>query len=505
MAGSEPPSAAPTRPTRTARIAAAAVGLLLGVSVVFALPGSWLFVEPAPAAASHAAAHAKTQYACPMFCVIMDHLPESGKCPVCGMTLTRVSSESTLNAQERRMIGLEVEPVRRIPLARTLRVVGEVDYDETRLFRITTRTAGWLETVWVDTTWAEVQRNEPLAAIYSPELYQAEQEYLVAWRAARNDSSDRGAARTGDLLHTARRRLELLGVGPREIEDLGASGHPRDSVVLRSPIHGVVVERRAVEGSSVEKGATLYTVADLDRVWIQALVFEADLPWVRTGQSVRLEIEGRTEPMVGEVAFVDPAIDRLARTARVRIEVDNAPSEGGVRPLRIGQRVDAWIEARLDDRGMLVPPGQSPRRDPLAVPRSAVLRTGERELIYVLYTERDTPDGRERDYALDPEALPDPLYYEPVQIRTGPLSRRLGDFGLVEYYPILAVVPPPPQTDPETGESVPVLSLRRITEGVAVVTHGNLLLDSQAQLAGRPSLLFPAGNRGAPADPHAGH
>lgn len=489
-------------PSSRGRLAAIAVGLVLGALVAALAPSSWLFVQGPPGAARGPATGGAAQYSCPMFCVVMDHMPEDGQCPVCGMDMTAVSGESSLDRAEQRMVGLVAGTVQEVPLARSLRVVGEVDYDESRLARITTRVGGWLETVWVDSTYVVVGESEPLAAIYSPELYAAEQEYLVAWKASRE--ADTGGGHGESLLRAARRRLQLLGVDDREIEALHESGTPRDSVVLRSPIGGVVVERNAVEGASVAKGAALYTVADLERVWVQAQVFEGDLAWVRTGQIVRLDVPGRSDRLEGRVAFVDPVIDRRARTARVRIEVDNAEVDGK-RPLRVGQRVDTWIEARLDATGGLAAGDAEETATVLAVPRSAVLRTGERSLVYVLFQEKDAPDGRVRDYHLDPEELPDDVYYEPIQVRLGPLARRAGTGRIEEYYPVLDVVPPRPHVDPETGEEHEVLSLRRLTKGVTVVTSGNLLLDSQAQLAGKPSLLFPEGNRGGSSDPHAGH
>jgi multidrug efflux pump subunit AcrA (membrane-fusion protein) len=482
------------------------LGLLLGSVLVAVLPSSWLFVQRDEHAGHPMETANAVTYACPMFCVVMDHMPEDEKCPVCGMTMTLVSGESTLNRSEQHMVGLQADVVRRIPLVRNVRVVGEVDYDETRLARITTRVGGWLETVWIDSTWTEVAKGEPLAAIYSPELYAAEQEYLVALRASRGKDVEGNALGPSSLLRTARRRLELLEVGPKEIASLEKSGVPRDSVVIRAPVGGVVVDRRVLEGASVKKGASLYTVADLSKVWVQALVFESDLPWVRVGQTVRLEIGGRDELLRGKVSFVDPIIDRNARTARVRIEVDNRVDDNGLRPLRIGQRVDAWLDARLDAQGgLLSPDATADAENPLSVPRTAVLRTGERNLVYVLFTEEETAGGRARDYQLDPENLPSKLWYEAVQIRVGPLARAAGEGVLAEYYPVLGVVPPRPVIDPTTGEERAVMSLRRLTPGTTVVSKGNLLLDSQAQLAGKPSLLFPEGNRGGSADPHAGH
>ena len=421
----------------------AAAALLAGGLVAFVLPHSWLFVsEDAEMQAGHAHGTG-VQYACPMFCVMMDALPADRRCPVCGMEMTKVSAENRLNRTERDMVGLQFETVVQRALSRRIRVVGEVDYDESRLARITTRVSGWIEEVWVDATWSAVEKGDKLAAIYAPDLYAAQQEYLISLS---------GAA---GLRGSAERRLRLLGIGKEEIRRIRESGEPAETLVLRAPRAGVVIDRQVVEGAAVARGAQLYALADLSRVWVQAEVFERDLPWVRKGQVVRLRSEGTAESFEGQVAFVDPALDRRTRTARVRIEVDNPEAADGTRRLRIGQRVDAWIE--------------SPLEPALALPHSAVLRTGERTVVYKLVDENGNDP--------DPTLLPDPVYYELVEVQVGPRS---GD----SYYPLIS------------GE---------LETGSVVVTQGNLLLDSQAQLSGTPSLLFPSGSRAAPADPHAGH
>jgi len=223
-------------------LAGLAVGLLLG----FVLPAHWLFVE---AHAMHEQSQKGESYACPMFCVVTKKMPADGKCSVCGMTLTVISDKSTLNAAERRMTGIETTRLASLPLRRTIRVVGEVDYDETRLSRITTRVAGWLNEVWADTTWMAVEENQKLAEIYSPELYSAQREYLLA---------------AEDLRATVAQRLRLLGIGDAEIEALRRSGKVNDYLVLRAPHKGVVAERRATKGAAFMKGETLYAIAKHD-------------------------------------------------------------------------------------------------------------------------------------------------------------------------------------------------------------------------------------------------
>ncbi len=436
-------------------------GLFLGFFAVLFLPSSLLFIDDTMPGGSAAMG---AQYACPMFCVVMDEMPEDGRCPVCGMDLTEVSTESPLNPDERNMIGLLVDVVTRMPLVKTIRVVGEVETDETGLSRITTRVAGWLETVAVDSTWQSVKEGEALAEIYSPELFAAQQEFLAS---------------PDSLRPAAERRLRLLGVAAPEIAELVRSKQVKETLGLRSPRAGVVVKLGAVAGNSVKKGETLYHIADLDRVWVQTEVFEADLPWVRVGQVVRLTSDAPGAPAEGRITFVDPVIGRSSRTARVRIEVENPVGEDGVRPLRIGQRLDGTIEARLSETAELVPPGSEPAQNPLVVPRSAVLRTGRRVVVYVLLTG----EGDFRNYQLDPKRLPDSVMYQLMEVEIGPIGR--SGAGTEEFYPILS---------PDV-----------IEEGMVVVTRGNLLLDSQAQLSGKPSLLFPEGNRGGGGDPHAGH
>ncbi|MHC4955116.1 MAG: efflux RND transporter periplasmic adaptor subunit [Planctomycetota bacterium] len=473
---------------RRKKTAMAAAGLAVGLLLGFVLPSSWIFVKDAAIArAGHAPGD--VQFACPMFCTIMDRLPEDGRCPVCGMDMTPVSGQNTLNAQERRMVGLEVDALRRTPLSRTVRVVGEVDYDETRVARITTRMPGWLERVWAGSTWMEVRKGQKLASIYSPELYAAQKEYLVAWDAS---SKRKGDATAMALLHAAERRLKLLGIGEDEIAGMRAKKAVQESLVLRAPRDGVIIERRALEGASVKTGDLLYTVADLSRVWVQAEVFESDLVWVFEQQAVRVRVEGGPMEILGRVAFIDPVVNRKTRTARVRIEVDNPAGPEGARLLRVGQRADVWIDARVNEAGRPVPPAREVVTPPLAVPRSAVLSTGQRRVVYLLFADSM---GR-RDYELDPAALPETVYYQLVPVRLGPLASRSGEGMGSELYPVLGLE----LSDAERGE----LQLDALKEGMVVVTRGNLLLDSQAQLSGKPSLLFPEGSRGS-TDPHAGH
>ncbi len=453
-------------------------GIVLGLAVGFVLPDRWLFdgvtAESAPSGAG-------TQYACPMFCVVEKTLPPDGKCSVCGMELAAISSAPTIDRHERAMIGLEPARIRALPLVREVRLFGEVDYDDTRIVAVSARADGWLERVDARATWTDVNEGDPLFALYSPALFEAQQEFL----------SLRNADAT--LRDSAVERLRLLGLDRREIDAIADAGAPQRTLTYRAPRAGTIVRRRAVEGAAVKQGQEIYAIADLDRVWLQMEAFESDLPLLRPGVEVRItaDVHRADEPVerTGRIAFVDPVVDPRARTVRVRVEMDN-PRTDGRYALLPGQRVVGVARLPL---GADEPDGEPVPT--LAIPRDAILRTGERTIVYVLHgmTDEGAPD-----YAIDADALPDTLGYELVEVALGPLARRADAETREDYYPLVRVVPPPP------GEGND-LRLRRLRAGHVIARHGALLLDSQAQLAGRPSLRFPTGRDGAPADPHANH
>ena len=379
-----------------------------------------------------------------------------------------------------------------------MRLFGEVDYDERLLGSVTARTAGWIESLSKKVSWEEVEEGEVLLELYGPELFAAQEEYRVA------------VERGGALLAAAREKLLLLGVSERDLEAVGRGDAALSRVPYRSPRRGVIARRSAVEGAHVMEGEELFAVADLTRVWLQLEAFESDLPYLRLGTPVTVEPEWDDEPeLAGRIAFRDPVVDRVSRTLRVRVEVENRRRADGTWVLVPGQRVRARARLALGADGEPLPPGEEPV-PALAVPRSALLVTGERTVVYVLYTDEEDAGGeRARRYELDPRRLPPRVGYELVEVRVGALAQRADAEGRSEYYPLHRTVAPVPRIDPNTGVDLSALALRRLREGQLLAGKGALLLDSQAQLAGRPSLLYPEGRAGAAAgaatDPHAGH
>jgi membrane fusion protein, copper/silver efflux system len=231
---------------------------------------------------------------------------------------------------------------------------------------------GWVERLYVDFTGQAVVVGDPLLAIYSPMLVTAQEELLLAKRltndvAAGTPDAVRGA---NELLGSARRRLAYWDIRERDIAEIERTGDVRRTLTLRAPVGGVVVEKLVLSGQRIMAGETLYRVADLSVVWVEGEVFEQDLPTVRTGLPVTAEFEAFPgERWSGRITYIYPTLDPDTRTARVRLELPNP-------------------EKRLKPGMYATFLFTSPRRgDALSVPRSAVLSTGERSLVFVRRTD----------------------------------------------------------------------------------------------------------------------
>jgi len=228
-----------------------------------------------------------------------------------------------------------------------------VEPDQTRLARIHTRVSGWVNKVQANFVGQAVKKGDPLLEIYSPELLTTQREYLIALK-------------TGDdsLAAAALRRLRLLGVSEEEVHELERTREARDTLTLRSPIEGQILDRNVVEGSYVEPAAELYRVADLSVVWVQARVYEYELPHIEIDQHVHLSLLSQPgKRFHGKVSFIEPVLQEATRTAKVRVVVKNP--DGVLRP---GTYADLEIQHDMGS-GLLVP-------------ESAVLRTGERALAF---------------------------------------------------------------------------------------------------------------------------
>ncbi len=437
-------------------------------------------------------AGAKVWYKCTMAeCNDKGDSKPGTRCPVCGMVREKIvlddasedlgDFEISLSERARRLAEVATEPVAYRALFKHIRTVGKVTYDETRHKMVSAWVSGRIDKLFADYKGMVVSKGDHLVEIYSPDLVSAQEELLNALQGAEAikgstlESSRRGAAQ---LVTSARRNLELLGITQEQIDTLIRTGEAAKHVVVHASIGGTIVRKAAMEGMYVKTGDLLYEIADLAYVWLILELYEADLPWVRPFQEVRVSAQSLPgEVFSGRIVFIDPVVDEATRTVKVRVNVANPH-----RRLKPGMFVNAEVrtavgaDARAVSPGAqgafacpmhpweaadvlricpicemdMVPVGDIPGYSAagvfvkvLSVPRQAVLRTGERAIVHVELS---------------------PGTYRAVDVSVGLLAQ---DEAGGEFYPVLG----------------------GLTEGQTVVTRGGFAIDSQMQIAGKSSLF----------------
>ena len=272
-----------------------------------------------------------------------------------------------LSDEQARRIGITYAPVRRGPLGRVVRTVATVTYDETRLKSVTARVDGWVERLYLDFTGQAVRIGDPLFSLYSPMLVSAQQELLLAKRLRENVTGGTADAVRGaeELVASARRRLLYWEVPAADVAQIEASGEIRKTLTFRSPVQGVVIEKSVLGGQRIMAGEAVYRVADLSTVWLEGEVFERDLPAVRLGLQVVAEFPALPgEPKTGRITYIYPTLDPQTRTARVRVALPNP---------RLTLKPGMYATFRF----------AAATEPVLSVPRSALLSTGKRDLVFV--------------------------------------------------------------------------------------------------------------------------
>ena len=339
-------------------------------------------IEEVEAHAEHVHGGDAAYYTCSMHPSVKNEGP--GTCPICSMDLVPVTREEIetgtilVDAARRQAIGVTTAPAERRRLETSLRAVGSVVYDETRLAEVTVKYRGWIGELLVDEPGQEVRRGQTLFTLYSPELYATQEEFLSALdsqRAARDTSAPR---RADYLVEAARKRMHLWDLQEWQIEQVAETGEPVEYLPIVSPVSGHVVAKNVVQGSTVQPGATLYRIAGLDSVWVEAELYESELPRVEVGQTARVTLPylpGRS--FEGQVAFVYPFLDGTRRTGRIRVELANPD---------LALKPDMFAHVVLEtDMGQR-----------LVVPEEAVLYAGERSFVFV-----DLGEGRLRPTAIE--------------------------------------------------------------------------------------------------------
>jgi len=289
----------------------------------------------------------------------------------------------TLDARRQQLIGVRTSRAERVMVAPEVRAVGTVRADETRLTEINVRADGWIRDLRADFTGRPVRQGETLFSLYSPDLIATQNEYLLAIRgqtqaiAGQVPELREYSAR---LVEAARERLRRWDMGEAEIQELEQRGAAFETVPVRSPASGVIVEKTAIEGMHVTPGQTLFRIADLSVVWVEADVYERDMAAIRVGQSATVTVDAYPDQrFAGRAAYVYPFVDEQTRTMKVRFQLPNP--RGLLKP---GMYANVQLVAASSSA--------------LAVPADAVLDSGSEQVVFVALGEG---------------------YFEPRRVRTG--------------------------------------------------------------------------------------
>ncbi|MDR2139738.1 MAG: efflux RND transporter periplasmic adaptor subunit [Tannerella sp.] len=351
-----------------------------------------------------------------------------GKCPLCAMDLIPLKTADTpgaapdpdairLSDEAVALAGIQTSVVGRSRPVREIHLYGTVKIDERRLHSLVSHVNGRIETLSVYNAGEHVREGQVIATIYSPDLLNAQQELLEALKLAASQPA---------LPNAAREKLRRWKLTDAQIAEIERTGKASSTVDLLANAGGVVTAKRVEQGDYVTQGSVLFDLADLSSVWTVFDAFEADVPWLHTGDRVEYTLQalpGKT--FRGHISFIDPVLDPATRTVRVRVETPNP---------RLELKPEMYADA-------LVRTSHGRRTEEIVVPKTAVLWTGKRSVVYVKQPETDAPVFKMRE----------------VELGTS----------LGEEYIIQA----------------------GLDEGEEVVTHGTFAVDASAQLEGKPSMM----------------
>ena len=295
-------------------------------------------------------------------------LPAPGLCPICHMDLTpldpdKFTGEIMIDPVVTQNIGVRVAPVTKGPVVQAIRTVGTVDYDETRVRDVNIKVTGWIEKLHVDYLGAEVEAGQPLFDVYAPDLFEAQEQYLLEYK---KKNAPGVPSRGVNLIEAARTRLEYYDITPEQIRQLEETGASSKAMTIHSPHRGVVIAKHANEGMRVDEGMQVYRIADLSTVWVMVTLYEYQLPFVQAGQRAVMTlpyIPG--QEFEGKIIYVYPYLDATSRQVSVRLEFDNPTLL-----LKPGMYANVELRSTLAGERALAP-------------RSAILDTGARQIAFV--------------------------------------------------------------------------------------------------------------------------
>ncbi len=294
---------------------------------------------------------------------------------------------------KQQLIGVKTVEVSVKPIQKIIRTIGRIEYDERRLATVNTKFEGWIEKLYIDYTGKYVKKGEPLADIYSPELFATQQEYLnvVKWTKQGKEIKDE---RIGNLLskdaeaivEAAKQRLRLWDITDDQIKKIEETGKPIRTLTVYSPVNGYIVQKTALQGMRIMPGEKLFDVADLSTVWVVSDIYEYELPLIKVGQRANISLSSIPgKDFSSTIDYVYPTLSGETRTAKVRFTIPN-PS-GQLKP-----QMFTNVEIKINIGNKLV------------IPEDAVIDTGTRQIVYV-----DKGEG----------------YFEPREVMLGLRAERL--------------------------------------------------------------------------------
>jgi len=383
----------------------------------------------------------ETIYTCSMHPQIKQNAP--GLCPICAMDLVPVTTlqaegedidpdEIQMTESAIKLAEVQTAIVKRGVPEKSVHLLGKVKADERNIAELTARFGGRIEKLFVNYTGQNVKKGQKLGTIYSPDLITAQKELLEAIKYKENNLSFYKASRS---------KLKLWDLTDAQIDAIENNGEPILYFDILSPISGTVTKRHVAIGDYVNEGSALFEVVNLNRVWVMFDAYESDLPWIKPGDKIDftlLSLPGKNYS--GKVSYIDPFIDATTRVAQVRIEMDNRDQT--FKPEMFANGI---LESKIVEN-----------LNELLIPKSAILWTGKRAVVYVKVPNRETPSFLYREIVLGPEA---------------------GNFYVVA---------------------------EGLTEGEEIASNGVFKIDASAQLAGKPSMMNPEGGKISTGHNHGG-
>jgi Cu(I)/Ag(I) efflux system membrane fusion protein len=359
----------------------------------------------------------------------MDH---SGKCPICGMDLIPLNQGNTatidpnaiqLTKEAAQLANVQTSVVTRQKPVKEVRLYGKIQADERLLQSQTSHLPGRIEKLLVNFTGQSVRKGQPLAIIYSPELITAQQELLEAAEMKQSQP---------EIYEAAKEKLRQWKLTDNQIADIENSGKAKNNFETESNTNGVIIARRVNNGDHVDQGTVLFDVSDLSNVWVMFDAYESDLPFLNIGDRLTFTVQALPGiNFTGKITFIDPVIDPVTRVAKVRVEINN--ESGRLKPEMFATGI---VKADLNQYA-----------NKMVIPRSAVLWTGTRSIVYVKLTGIDEPVFKMREIELGPS---------------------LGNRYVI---------------------------MNGLNEGEEIVTDGTYSVDASAQLEGKPSMMNPGGGK----------